>query len=121
MSPPKKARCIIPYVILLSWVVVAYVAPDYMPGDQGVRNAAAKPLFEAVVTRKLKVGDSLEHVKEVLEYAGLSHRMEQWGSRPPWVVSIYRASRYSGFGIRLELDGTDCVSKIEIKEYFTGL
>jgi hypothetical protein len=88
--------------------------------EQGVRNEAVKPLLDAVVTKKLKIGDSLDQAKKVLGDAGLDFTVD----RPPLprrvLHSIYRAGPYSGFTIQLELDGEDRITKIEIREYFTG-
>lgn len=86
--------------------------------EQAVRIEAAKPLFDAVVTQKLKVGDTAEHAKKVLSEAGLPFAVDKVG--PPVLRSIYRTGAGSGFTIALELDGEDRVSKIDIREVYTG-
>lgn len=88
--------------------------------EQGLQNQGAKPLLDAVVTKRLKVGDSLEHVKEVLSNAGLGFEVVREPFPRPAVHSIYRTGRWSGFTIKLELDSQDRISKIDIREYFTG-
>jgi hypothetical protein len=120
-------------IIILSSVTVLgiagyFVVPDlYLSTafawsfrEQGLQNQAVKPLFDAVVTKKLKVGDSLEHAKEVLSSAGLGFDVVRAPFPRPMVQSIYRAGRWSGFTIQLELDSQDRISKIDIREYFTG-
>jgi hypothetical protein len=108
----------------LGWLAWPYVSLSYSVRralhEQDVQNGAAKPLFDAVVTKKLKVGDSLERAKEVLNYAGLSFDVVCAPFPHPMVQSIYRAGRWSGFTIQLELDSSDSISKIDIHEYFTG-
>ena len=98
--------------------IACFAWPDFF--EQRIQNAAAKPLFEAAVTRQLKVGDSLAHVQDVLTYAGLGYEVVRGPFPRPVVQSIYRAGRLSGFQIQLELDNDDRVSKIDIHEYFTG-
>ncbi|MBS0632531.1 MAG: hypothetical protein JSS11_11495 [Verrucomicrobia bacterium] len=88
--------------------------------EQSMQNAAAKPLFEAVVTKKLTIGDSLEHVKEVLRYAGLDFSVVRETLPHSEIQSIYRVSPHSGFTIHLEFDSYHHLSKIDIHEYLTG-
>jgi hypothetical protein len=111
-------------VAAAAWFAWPYVLLSYAVSrafhEQGVQNEAAKPLFEAVVAKRLKVGDSLEHVKEVLNYAGLGFDVVREPFPSPMVQSIYRAGRWFGFTIHLELDHEDRVSKVDIHEYFTG-
>ena len=85
-----------------------------------MQNEGAKPLFDAVVTKKLKIGDSLDHAKQVLGNAGLGFDVVRAPFPRPMVRSIYRASRWSGFTIQLELNDQNRISKIDIREYFTG-
>ncbi|HVU47668.1 MAG TPA: hypothetical protein VHD85_16175 [Terracidiphilus sp.] len=88
--------------------------------EQRLQNEGAKPLFDAVVTKKLKAGDSLEHAKEVLSNAGLGCDVVRAPFPRPMIQSIYHAGPWSGFTIQLELDTQDRISKVDIHEYFTG-
>ena len=86
---------------------------------QAALNAAAKPAFDAAVTSKLKVGDSLEHAQEVLRSARLEFSVERRIS-PARLDSILRTGDGCGFRIHLELDAHDRISKMDIREVFTG-
>ena len=86
---------------------------------QAALNAAAKPAFDAAVTSKLKVGDSLEHAQEVLRSARLEFSVERRIS-PARLDSILRTGDSCGFRINLELDAQDRISKMDIREVFTG-
>jgi len=107
-----------------AWLAWPYVAFSHAVSrafhEQGVRNDAVKPLFEAVITNKLQVGDSFEQAIEVLNYAGLNYTVIREPHPQPMIQSTYWAGSGSGFSIRLELDRQDRISKIDIREYFTG-
>ncbi len=108
---------------ILGVVAYGYVRLDYAVAEsfrhQAALNAAAKPAFDAAVTSKLKVGDSLEHAEQILRKAGLEYFVERRIS-PPRLDSILRTGVGCGFGIHLELDAQDRISKIDIREVFTG-
>ncbi len=128
MTLPTKKKIIILGSVAVLGIAAYFVGPDlyfsFVVGrslrEQGLQNEGAKPLFDAVVTKKLRVGDSLEHAKEVLSSAGLGFDVVRAPFPRPMIQSIYRAGRWSGFTIQLELDSQDSISKIDIHEYFTG-
>lgn len=125
-SVPKKFVLIgsVVVVLIAAWVAWPYAKFSYAVSrafhEQRIQNEAAKPLFDAVVTKRLKVGDSLEHASEVLKNAGLEFTVTRHPFPYPAIQSVYRAGRWSGFSIQLELDSEDRISKITIQEYFTG-
>ncbi len=85
--------------------------------EQEARNEAATPLLDAVVTRKLKIGDTVDHAKEVLAAAGLDSHIEHFA---PELRSIYRTGHGCGFTIVLLLDNQERISKIDVQPFFTG-
>lgn len=99
--------------LLFAWGVSHSLA------EQGVRVRAAKPLFDAVVTSKLKIGDSLAHATEVLTYAGMT--CDPSREKPPRELqSVYRVGDGAGFFVKLELSPEGRVTKIGIQEFYTG-
>ncbi len=85
--------------------------------EQRVRNDAAKPLLDAVVTRKIKIGDTVDHAKQILTDAGLDFHFERF---TPELRSIYRTGPGCGFTIVLALDSQERISKIDVRPFFTG-
>jgi hypothetical protein len=86
--------------------------------EQAARNEAAKPLLDAVVAKKLKIGDSIERAKEVLSDAGLTFEVDKIGALV--LRSIYRTGDGCGITIALEIDSEQRISKIDIREVYTG-
>ena len=86
--------------------------------EQGVRNEAVKPLLDTVVTKKLKIGDSVDQAKKVLTDAGLEFAIDKIG--PPVLRSIYRTGSGCGFTIVLGIDAEQRISKIDVREFYTG-
>ena len=87
--------------------------------EQGSAVKAARPLFDAVITKNLKVGETLEHAKQVLAYAGLSFDIST-GSFPHVLQSSYRVCDQAGFTIKLTLDPYDKIANVDIHEFYTG-
>ena len=88
--------------------------------QQVLQNAAAKLLLDAAVTKKLMIGADLNFAKQVLSEAGLEFSVERRSPSRDVLSSIYRAGRWSGFTISVELDAHQQIAKIDIHEYFTG-
>ena len=86
--------------------------------EQRACNEAVKPLLDAVVTKKLKIGDSIEHVEEVLRGANLSFEFERFD--PSELRSIYRTGEGCGFTIAVKFDPAKRVARIDVREFFTG-
>ena len=87
--------------------------------EQRACNDAAKPLFDAVVTKKLKVGDPIERAKEVLAGAGLGFEIDK--IHPPVLRSFYSTGVGCGIAITMEIDSAQRISKIDIHDVYTGL
>ena len=93
---------------------------DRSLAEQEKLNGAARPLFEAVVTSRLKVGDTLAHAQTVLAYAGLPNSVSRDRLPHPGLSSRYSTGPGCGFNISLALDPHDCIVKIDITDYSTG-
>ena len=98
----------------------AYVSHGMQAGldEQSARLEAVRPLLESTVTRRIKVGDSVEHAKDVLREAGLTYRVE--GAQHA-VFAGYQAGPVCGFTIVMELSPDERISKIEVQPYLRGL
>jgi hypothetical protein len=88
---------------------------------QDAAHKAVRPLLEAVTTKKLKVGDSLQQVEDVLKYADLSFSVERQVFPHTTLFSGLSTGAGSGFTIRIEFDANDRVTRIELHESFLGL
>ena len=88
---------------------------------QAELNAAAKPLVDAAVTQKLKVGDTLEHAKKVFKDAGLAYSVESTLNPGAQLNSFYPTGQGCGIRVRLDIDANGNISKIDIRESITGL
>lgn len=85
--------------------------------EQGALNDAAKPLLEAVITNRIKVGDTVDHAKQVLAEAGLTAYSDRTA---PQLSALYRTGPGCGFTIALDVDRQNRIEKIEIRPFFTG-
>jgi len=84
--------------------------------EQTLQIEGARPLFDAVVRKKLTIGDSLEHAKKVLKDAGLEFTIDRDLAHPK-LYSMCHAGRGPGFSIELELDSDDRIARIDIQDY----
>ncbi len=122
-----RTKILIAGSVLLSGVVLVLIGPRLLFDwavtrsitEQGIRVQAVKPLFDTVVTSRLKVGDTLEHAKEVLSYAGLDYSIAK-EPLPHELQSTYRAGDGSGFYVKLTLSRDDRITKVEIHDFYTG-
>jgi hypothetical protein len=99
--------------------VVAYVNHSVwsVVADQQARNQAATPLFDAVVTKRLKVGDTPEKVKQVLADAGL-HFSEN--GEPRTLYSLYSTGNGSGIALAVKFDSNGLLASYTVQTQTTG-
>lgn len=85
---------------------------------QNRQNKAARAHFDAVVTSKIKIGDTLSHAQQVLTEAGLSYSIDRYDHS---LISLQRTGKGCGIQFRANLDEGDRITDIKVQELLTGL
>ena len=125
MTTPRKLVLAGVAIVVLVIGVILYprIRFSYYVGRsfdrQDMQLDAVKPLFDATVTRQIKVGDTLGNAEQVLDYAGLSYHISREQSSRV-VRSLYHVGDGAGFSIRLVVDSNDIIAKVEIRKSYTG-
>lgn len=113
----RLAVCVILAVSLLAQSGCTSVLVGASLRWQEKQNKAARPHFDEVVTRKVKVGDTLSHAQQVLTDAGLTHSIDRFDHA---LVSLLRTGKGCGIQFRAKLDDDDRITDIKIQEFLTG-
>ncbi|WP_164976263.1 hypothetical protein [Oleiharenicola lentus] len=82
------------------------------------QNRAARPHFDAIITSKVKIGDTLSHALQVLTDAGLTYSIDRFDHT---LVSLLRTGKGCGIQFRAKLDDGDRITDIKVQELLTGL
>ncbi|MGL5806315.1 MAG: hypothetical protein ACRC2R_09545 [Xenococcaceae cyanobacterium] len=83
---------------------------------QQMRIEAVRPLFDTVVTKQIRIGDSVDDVKRTLTNAGLS-----FSEHKQTLHSLYYAGGGCGISLQVTFDASRRVVKIDVQPQMTGL
>ena len=102
--------------------VLGLIAAEYLVRlgirEQTSRNAAARPLFDSLITRHIQAGATVESAIRVINDAGIRYSDDHSQSM---IVVLYSTGPGSGIHLYLRYDQARCVRAVEVREGVTSL